>query len=32
LPCTGAIPCEDPLITAKPKPVVSTKDEMMTGG
>jgi hypothetical protein len=32
LPSTGAIPCETPLITAKPSPAVSTKDETMAGG
>ena len=25
MPCTGAIPCEDPLITVKPSPAASIK-------
>ena len=32
MPCAGAIPCEDPLITVKPHPAVSVKDETTAGG
>ena len=32
LPCTEATPCEDPLITVKPSPAASIKDEATAGG
>jgi hypothetical protein len=32
LPCAGAIRREDPLITAKPNPTASIKDEATIGG
>jgi hypothetical protein len=32
LPCMEVIPCDDPLITAKPYPAASTKDEAIAGG
>jgi hypothetical protein len=32
LPCAGVILREDPLITVKPYPAVSTKDETRAGG